>query len=147
MSKKQLFEEMKFDNYLYAVDFREDALERFNKADSVFKLSIIGSILGTWFLFGIPAIIIGIMCYKKTGGLKTAFSWGWKLAQFGWFVVPVFPIDLLIGFVFLLFVPYSLLFCPAVLVYIFRRQAQKDIEQADEYLRYFKTESVQNDAK
>lgn len=146
MSKKQLFEEMKFDNYQYALDVKKDAEERLAKADSVFKLSIIGSILGTWFLYGIPALIIGIMCYKKTGGLKSAFSWGWKLAQFGWFIVPVFPIDIAVGLVSLIAVPYSLLFCPAVLVYIFKRQAKKDIEQADEYLRYFKTKSVQNDA-
>lgn len=143
MSKKQLFEEMQFDSYQCAVDFRKDAVERYNKANSVFKLSIIGSFI-PWLLMGIPTLIIGILCYKKTGGLKQAFSWGWKLAQFGWFIIPVFPIDLAVGLVTLLVVPYFLLFCPAVLVYIFRRQAKKDIEQADEYLKYFKAAEQNN---
>lgn len=67
-----------------------------------------------------------------------------ELAQFGWFIIPVFPIDLAVGLVTLLVVPYFLLFCPAVLVYIFRRQAQKDIEQADEYLKYFKAAEQNN---
>ena len=144
MSKKQLFEEMKFDNYQYALDVKKDAEEKLEKANSVFKLSILGSILGIFgsFIFnGVPGVIglvIGIICYKKTGGLKKAFSWGWKLAKFGWFMVPIFPIDLMIGFAFLISVPYFFLFCPALLINILKKQAKKDIEQADEYLRYFK---------
>ena len=138
MSKKQLFEEMKFDNYQYALDVKKDAEERLAKANSVFTLSIIGTILGFCGPLSALAIVIGIICYKKIGGLKKAFSWGWKLAQFGWFVVPVFPIDIAIGFAFLIFVPLSLLFYPVVHVYIFKRQAKNDIEQADEYLKYCK---------
>lgn len=142
MSKKQLFEEMKFDNYQYALDVKKDAENRLAKANSVFKLSIIGSVFGIFgnrfLLLFIPAIIISIICYKKIGGFKTVFSWGWKLAQIGWFIVPVFPVDLLVGLLFFIAVPYFFLLHPIVLVYIFKKQAQKDIKQADEYLRYFK---------
>lgn len=142
MSKKHFFEEIKFDNYEYALDVKKDAEQRMENANKVFKLSVIGSIFG--FLgpiFGplmLAALIIGIICYKEIGGFKTALHWGWKAAQIGWFIVPIFPIDIIVGFVFLIGIPYYLLFMPAIIVYVFKRQAQNEIKEADKYLSYCK---------
>ena len=149
MSKKQFFEEMQFDNYQYALDFKKDAEERLAKANSIFKLSVIATIVGILVsglryllipkIILIATIIVSVICYMKLGRIKTILGWAWKLATIGWYLVPVFPIDLILGLGLLILVPYYMLLCPVVLVCVFKRQAKKDIEQADEYLKYFKS--------
>ena len=155
MAKKQFFKEMQFDNYQFALDIKKDAEERLANANSVFKLSIITTIVGM-LLWGfryllipkiilIATIIVNIICYMKMGKIKTILSWTWRLATVGWYIVPVWPIDLLVGLVLLIFVPFYMLLCPVILVCVFKRQAQKDIEQADEYLKYFKPANEEAD--
>ena len=146
MSKKQLFEEMKFDNYQYALDVKQDAEERLAKGKSVFTLSIIGTILGCTAILIPAAIIVSIICYIKIGGFKTAVRYGWKLAKIGWFIVPIFPFDLFVGMMFFIMVPYFSLFFPIIIVSLFKRQAKKDLEQAEQYLKYCKPANEDDNA-
>ena len=148
MGKKQFFEEMQFDDYQYALDVKKDAEERLAKANSVFKLSVITTIVGI-LVFGlryllipkiilIATIIVNVMCYMKMGKIKTILGWVLKLATVGWYLVPIFPIDLFLGLGLLILVPIYISLFPVVLVCVFKRQAKKDIEQAEEYLKYFR---------
>ena len=70
--------------------------------------------------------------------IKTVFGiaakWAWNIAKFGWFVVPYFPIDLLVGAIALCLGFLSLFFLPFFVVNHIRKQAQQNQQLAEAFL-------------
>lgn len=86
---------------------------------------------GEWFLgtmlCAIPAYLIG-------GGIFKALKTAWKIAKIGWFLIPVFPVDVLFGIGFL-FLGLCGFFCiPAVFVGINYVQHKRTLDAAQSYL-------------
>jgi hypothetical protein len=161
--KATLYHQMQFDNYAYAVDVKEQAERRLKEVQAVWKMSIIASLCGIFAplasyilvrIFGtsaaiasasflsnicwIVSVVLSIICYTKTGGLSTAFRWSWNIAKVAWFIIPYFPIDLILGLDGLLISLYILFFFPVFVMRHYKKQARKDLEDAENYLRYFR---------
>ncbi len=78
------------------------------------------------FLASIAAYIIG-------GGIKIALKTAWKIAKFGWFIIP-FPYDIATGICTLIFAVFGFLFIPVVFVFVNFLQIKKDLKEAQEFL-------------
>ena len=50
--------------------------------------------------------------YIIGGGFGTALKWAWGVAKIGWFLVPVFPVDICTGMIGLVLGLLGLLFLP-----------------------------------
>lgn len=153
--KANLYQEMEFDSYAYAqsvIDERTEYLSKISKyvlvtrchfivlvalviLMFVFSSRTIGDIAET--VMGI-GIIIGIVCYVKIGGIKTAFSWGLNVGKFCWYLIPIFPIDVFVLFSSIFFIPLVILFAPYVIVRHQEKQALNDINDAQEYMKFCK---------
>ena len=86
-----------------------------------------GSWLATTILCAIPAYLIG-------GGIGKALKAAWKVAKFGWFLIPVFPIDLLIGLVGLIWGGFAFFCVPVFFVGINFIQHKRTLDAAKAYL-------------
>ena len=142
MEKENLYEEPVFNDYAYAMSVKASAEERLQAVNSVWNLAIIGSICGVIGLptgvLLLPAFVLACICYRKIGGFSVAARWSWNFAKFGWFVVPYFPIDLGIGVACFFVGLYSLFFLPFFVARHLKKQAEKDLEAAEEYVRFCK---------
>ena len=81
----------------------------------------------TGFIIAVPAYLIG-------GGIFKALGFAWKIAKFGWFLVPVFPVDLMIGFLCLFYSVFCLMFVPIFFVGMNFIQHKKTLDAARDYL-------------
>lgn len=156
MEKAKFYEEMQFDNYAYATEVKAVAEEQLRLVSSVWLLSIIGSICGvmSWQLgvvFNLEGLdnwamivsfVIACICYHKIGGFLVAAKWSWNFAKFGWLVVPYFPIDLCFGMGCFFVGLFVFFFLPFFVVRHYKKQAEKNIEAADEYLRFCRPQNV-----
>lgn len=79
------------------------------------------------FLLAIPAYLIG-------GGIVKALKQAWKIAKIGWFLIPVFPIDLAIGLVALIWSFFAFFCIPAFFVVGNYIQHKNTLQAAKSYL-------------
>lgn len=79
----------------------------------------------------IPAIIGAMVSYVLAGGIVTAMKYSFRIAKFGWFVVPIFPIDVAIGLMALLFSIFAFIYIPIISVGINYTQTKKNIVEAE----------------
>lgn len=77
--------------------------------------------------FAIPAYLIG-------GGIFKALGVAWKITKIGWFLIPVFPADILIALACFIFAVLGLLFAPIIFVGINYVQHKKTLDAATSYL-------------
>lgn len=142
--RTKLYEEIQFSDYAYAMEIKANAEEQLNKIDKIWIIAIIGSICGViGFLNEIVLLVAFIMacvCYHQVGGFSTAARWSWNFAKFGWFVVPYFPIDLAVGGGCFFVGLFALFFVPFFTVWHLKKQANKNIEAADRYIRLYQSE-------
>ncbi len=137
--KASLYEEIEFaNNIAYAQNVKNESEEKLRKINAVWAVSIIGTVCG--FLgFIIPdflavSFILACICYFKVGGYKVAVKWSWNFAKFGWYVVPFFPWDLLIGCVAFVVGLYALFFMPYFTVNHTKKQLSMNLEAANTFL-------------
>jgi len=134
--KANLYMEMQFDSYAYAqsvVEERTAYLESIAKYVKLAKYQLIAlgatvllslifsNSLGNVFvsLFYLALLVgfgLGIYCYAKIGGVKTAFTWGLNIGKFCWYVIPIFPVDIAFFFAGLIYTPLAILFAPYFIV-------------------------------
>ncbi len=89
---------------------------------------------------GIPVlpdicIVIGLLCSLGAyicGGFVTAMKMAWKIAKFGWLVIPIFPVDVIIFIITAVYALFVLLFIPIIPVLKAKKEyaavsAQEDI--------------------
>lgn len=72
---------------------------------------VMGDILVVIWLIG---LVVG---FVLGGGVKGAIGIAWKLAKFGWIIVP-FPYDLMTGFMTLVLAFMVVMLCPAIFVFL-----------------------------
>lgn len=80
------------------------------------------------------AIIGSIVTYVKIGGLGIGVKGAFKIAKAGWFLIPIFPVDLFIFLVALIFSIYALFLIPAVILFFVKKEILADLYAAEEYL-------------
>lgn len=87
--------------------------------------------MDSWFpvtlLCAVPAYLIG-------GGIGKALKAAWKVAKIGWFLIPVFPADILFGFAFLLLGMFGFFCVPAFFVGVNYIQHKRTLDAANSYL-------------
>lgn len=151
--KEGLFEEQKFEDVQYA----KDVLEASGKKKEKCKIGLIVALVSTILAAGGYAlaegasiqndvteimILIGwigaIASYIIGGGLKVALSTALKITKLGWFLVPIFPIDLVVAIFAFFLAIISFFFIPVLYVGINYIQINKDYSAAEEYLKYCK---------
>ena len=146
--KNGLFGKVEFENAAYAKDVVDTAAEKVEKC----KRGILVGLASTvgWIMFlALEQISPGLAClgaligvvgaiaaYVIGGGLGKAFSVAFKMAKFGWFIIPVFPVDVFVGIT--AFCVVAWLFCcvPSLFVFVNMRQISKEKAEAEEYLKY-----------
>ncbi len=152
--KKQLIEHAQFNSYAQAKDMVDQSKRRVTRIRIGLIIAAIASCLTAFGIFGHPAnpatfygsaFLLSIPAYIIGGGFGKALRAAKNLAVFGWFVVPVFPIDLLL----LLFTMPLALFCfflvPVVFVFLNYVQNNADYKEAKKYMSYF-TSTAEGDA-
>lgn len=82
----------------------------------------------------VAGFFLGFLAYLVGGGIGRAVKTVWKLAKVGWFLIPIFPIDLLFGFAFLVLGLYGLMFLPVIFVGLNFVQHKKTLDAAKRYL-------------
>ncbi len=140
--KRNLYEEVEFgNNYGYAMQVKQEAEAQLCEIQKIWSLAIagtvcggIGMVLAFHPIFIMIGFILGCVCYSKVGGFGIAAKWAWNIAKFGWFVVPYFPIDLLVGAIALCLGFLSLFFLPLLVVNHIRKQARQNLKLAEAFL-------------
>lgn len=140
--KVKLIEAVQFDN-----------LERAKRAVTLAKVNQIRILIG--FLFAVAStgftaygifgkaeifqwfpytIILAIPAYLIGGGIGKALKAAWRVAEFGWFLIPVFPADVLFGFAFLFIGMFGFFCVPVFFVGLNYVQHKKTLDAARSYL-------------
>ena len=145
--KKGLFENMEFNSAQYAHDVAEEMETKAKKAKRALPIAAVGSICGVLglamdidtsggFLLVVAAFLIAIVSYVLGGGILVGVKWVWRITVFGWFIIPVFPIDIVVGIFALIIALYGLCLFPIIAVSLNYRQLCKNREDALTYLKY-----------
>ncbi len=146
MAKKQkekLFEEVQFQDVERAK--RAVALAKVNQIRILvgFVISLIAVVFTALMLWGNPeqkttfmgvAIILAIPSYIIGGGIFKALKVAWKITKIGWFLIPMFPADILIALACFIFAVVGLLFVPVIFVGLNYVQHKKTLDAATSYL-------------
>lgn len=153
MAKKKatLYEEMVFDDVQLAVDTYNECKAKLKKVESALGIAIVATVCsGIGFFLGqeidilaflmLVGFVCSIIAYVKGGGFGTAIKWAWKLAVFGWIIIP-FPFDIVVGMFTMAFAVMAFFFIPVVFVYMNYRQVKKDFASAQKYISYFKAKA------
>lgn len=162
--KNSFYSELVFDDAQLALDTANECKEKLAKAKKGLHLSIWATVYN---LFGFALVaallasisedlislafvgifVLSIASYVLGGGFGTAVKWAWKVAVFGWIIIP-FPFDLIVGFMTMAFALMCFFFVPVLFVYINYRQIKKDYSAAVKYLSYYKarTQAVQTES-
>ncbi len=142
---KKLIQHYEFNSYAEAKDMVAASEKRLKRILIGLAIAAVSSCMTAYALFAnpanpeffyAPALLLGFLSYIIGGGFGKAFHAAKKLAVFGWFVVPVFPVDL---FLMLATVPIAI-FCffmfPVVFVFLNYLQNKADYQDAKKYLSY-----------
>lgn len=145
-NNKNMIEHSEFNSYAQAKDVAERSKHRVTRIFIGLVIAIIASGLTAYAFFGDPAepiafygsaFLLSIPAYILGGGFGRALRAAKKLAVFGWFVIPVFPADLIL---LLITIPLAL-FCfflvPVVFVLMNYIQNNADYKEAKKYLSYY----------
>lgn len=143
--KKEFFEEMRFDDVLFAQNTLKECEEKLkrNKIGVIVSLivpvfDVIVSMILEKMNMGDTAltywIIAAVVAYIIGGGIMSSLKMVWKTTVFSWFIIPVFPVDLCVAFVAFCTAGAAALFLPIVFVLMTRYQIGKDKKAAEEYL-------------
>lgn len=145
---KELFEQVTFDDVAYARDVVASADDKLEKCKRGLIVGLVAS-LGWLIMALIPQVsaflaclgmLIGVVgtiaAYVLGGGLGKAFSTGFKLAKIGWFIIPIFPVDIFVGITAFCIVGWFFIFVPSLFVFVNMRQISKEKDAAEEFLGY-----------
>lgn len=141
--KTPLFETVQFEDFEHAK--RMVTLAKVNQIRILigFVLAVIGTYHTAVCIFGNTddpgtslalAMIFSVPAYLIGGGIGKAIKTAWKIAKFGWFVLPVFPADLVFGIFFFFMGIFGLLFVPVIFVGLNYIQHKRTLDAAKSYL-------------
>lgn len=144
MAKKQkekLFEEIQIQDMEKAK--RIYKLAKINQTRILigFIISVIAMIFTAIAIWGngsttIP-VLLAFPAYLIGGGIFKALKVAWKITKIGWFLIPMFPADVLIAMVCFIFAVVGLLFVPVIFVGINYVEHKKTLDAAISYLAQY----------
>ncbi len=106
-------------------------------------ISISSTIFVACALWGDPAVsstfwgvgaLLALLAYMVGGGIGKAIKAAAKITKFAWFIIPVFPADVLCAIGGFILSVYAFLFVPIVFVGLNYIQHRKTLEAAEAYL-------------
>lgn len=141
--REKLFEEVQFQDVERAK--REVTLAKVNQIriliGFIFSLvAIVFTALMLWgnkentSMYATIAILLAVPSYIIGGGIFKALGVAWKITKIGWFLIPVFPADVLIALACFFFAVVGLLFVPVIFVGLNYVQHKKTLDAATSYL-------------
>lgn len=141
--KEKLFEEVQFQDIERAK--REVKFAKINQIRILigFVFSLIAIVFTALMIWGNPentgafataAILLAVPSYIIGGGIFKALGVAWKITKIGWFLIPVFPADVLFAIAFFFFAVVGLLFVPVIFVGINYVQHKRTLDAATSYL-------------
>lgn len=151
--RAKLFEDMQFDNALFAQNTLQECEEKLNRnkigmivAALVPVVDVIITMLfealgmgdaafGAWVAAAVVAYLIG-------GGLGKSLKMVWKVTTVAWFILPIFPIDLGVAAAAFCLSGGVALFLPITFVFLTRMQINRDKKAAEQYLACCKSGAV-----
>ena len=144
--KEKLFEDVQFQDIERAK--REVKMAKFNQIRILigFVISLIAIVFTALAIWGNPdnkdtfltlAVLLALPSYIIGGGILNALKVAWKITKIGWFLIPVFPADILIALACLFFAIMGLLFVPVIFVGINYVQRKKTLDAAVSYLALY----------
>lgn len=147
--REQFFKNITIDDVAMAKTVVEETTENIEKANKGIKIGLVsmalllaasiipstnGILASISAIFEIGWLVTVVMTYVVGGGIKKAFSIGWKLAKITWFVVPIFPWDIIAALGMGMAVLFAYLFTPVFFVWLYKRQEEKDLAVAQQYV-------------
>ena len=78
----------------------------------------------------IPAYLIG-------GGIGKAIKAAWKITKIGWFLIPVFPVDVLLSIAFFFLSLFVFFYLPIIFVGLNYVEHKRALNEAEAYLVQF----------
>lgn len=152
MARRQVVvEEVVFNSYQEAVNVKEHAEMQIETIAGCKIIARIGTIFGVasfLFLYANFASIVQMIavassciCYAKAKCFSRAFQWGLSWAKWGWFLVPYFPIDLVIGACGLFAGAIAFFFFPSLGLRGVEKQAQKDLDDANLFINEYQMQT------
>lgn len=91
----------------------------------------------------IAGFAFSVVAYCMAGGLGWLIQLIVKIGQIGWFIIPLFPIDLLFAFMGICISGAMILFFPIVTIGVLYLMTKHDYKKADEYLNFCKNNNAQ----
>lgn len=85
--------------------------------------------------FLLVTLIGSVAAYILTGGITNALRYVQRITVMGWFLIPLFPINLFVGLFALMMTILLFLFVPIVCVGIRYAQNKRDVEDAELFIR------------
>lgn len=144
--KKAFFEDLQFDDAAYAQDVKQECESKLKRVQIGLIIAAVASILsfidikffdGQGYALGF-GFLLGIASYIVGGGIAAAFKMVWRVAWFGWIVVPVFPIDFLIFICAGVMAVFAFICFPIVFVFLNYLQVKRNYDDAEKYLSYYR---------
>lgn len=147
--REQFFKNITIDDVAMAKTVVEETTENIEKANKGIRIGLVsmalllaasiipstnGILASISAIFEIGWLVTVVMTYVVGGGIKKAFSIGWKLAKITWFVIPVFPLDIVIAVCMGVAVLFAYFYTPVFFVWLYKRQEEKDLAVAQQYV-------------
>ena len=139
--KQGLFKTTQFDDAAYAKLKRVNLGLIISAVATVFSIIAFSTInnqkLSGLCSFSFIVCIVGaIASYIIGGGFGNAVSLAFRISKWGWFLIPIFPVDIIFFFIALEFAILAFFFLPVFFVWMNQLQIKKDKAAAEEYLKY-----------
>lgn len=88
---------------------------------------------------GVP--IASVLLAIVGGGFVKVLKMGWKVAKWAWFLVPIFPADLIIALCAGYMIIIGFIFIPVVYLWLMKRQTVKDLKVAETFIQAYENEA------
>lgn len=108
------------------------------------KVPVLGSLLSlAVFVVSTGAFIYNVKHFYSRVSGGAAFATVGNIARWGWFLVPVFPIDIFVGLAILMYGMVAMLMLPSLYLRLIRNTEKKRLEEAELFVGlYAQTDSV-----
>lgn len=103
---------------------------------SFFSAAAVSSVNGTLCNILVVVWIISMIGGYAMGGILYALVAAWKIAKFGWYIVP-FPYDIIVFVMTFTFAAFIFMCIPVVFTLLSYIQVRKDKKAAEDYLASF----------
>ena len=143
MKKVNLIEETVFDN-----------VEKAQREVKFAKVNMIRTLIGTAFaVLSTVFLLIALICknsdfytyallpavpaYLIGGGIIKAIKAAWKITKIGWFLIPAFPVDVLLSIAFFFISLFVFFYLPIIFVGLNYVEHKRAFNTAEEYLAQY----------